>query len=393
MDLFQCLDDKNNCVLIYSNGNFSSGIPEKGYTWKYAQYLKDKNNIEYAYLYAGKDLDYTCPEHLRNDWQIIRNRGIAYLRSFREVNINLNEYCFFDLVPKVYLKDFCEIKNKICEYAFNNYKKPYNYDFLLEVEKMITDIRYRKLKLNFENINENELNDVEKEKLNRLKNVYPFIGYDLFGHINGRLKTISRNYFPILNFDKRFRKILEPNNNYFIELDYNAADGRVMLSLLDKKQPEEDLHNFHIKEIFGNGISRDEAKKRYFAYLYNPKSNDENLEKIYNKKEIVKKYFNDNKIKNIFGREIESNEYHALNRIIASTQSDNFLRQAVKVNAILEGKKSFIVALQADSILIDYHKEDKDTIKDIVEIFAKTNLGYYLVNKYIGKNYGEMRKV
>ena len=113
-------------------------------TWSYSEFLKDEN-IEYAKLYCNnKTLDEACPEHLRGSWEAVDKKIKAFYRSIAEVKLDLNEHCFFDLVPKKLLKDCGEIKNRISKHVINNYKKPENYDFLFSLTKVLTEIKNRK---------------------------------------------------------------------------------------------------------------------------------------------------------------------------------------------------------------------------------------------------------
>ena len=80
------------------------------------------------------------------------------------------------------------------------------------------------------------------------KNTFPYVVYDPFKSKTGRL--VTKNSFPILTMDKNYRKILKPNNDWFIEFDFNAAELRVLLGLLGKEQPQEDLHEWNKKNVY-----------------------------------------------------------------------------------------------------------------------------------------------
>ncbi len=91
----------------------------------------------------------------------------------------------------------------------------------------------------------------------------PYIKYNPFGTKTGRLTT-QKNSFPILTMDKKFRKILKPQNKWFVEFDYNAAEIRVLLGLLGVDQPHIDIHDYNAYELFDGKLTREESKKRIF---------------------------------------------------------------------------------------------------------------------------------
>ena len=152
--LFQALDNKNECVGIYTNGNLVYDGPLSGLTrtWDYSAFLEDAC-VEYAHLYcSGKSLEEACPDELKDKWNNISERMRSYLRSFSTAKISLEQNCFFDLVPERYLMELCEVKNQITEYILGTFEKPANYDHLLEVTKLITDIGHQPLKITPRNI-------------------------------------------------------------------------------------------------------------------------------------------------------------------------------------------------------------------------------------------------
>ena len=101
------------------------------------------------------------------------------------------------------------------------------------------------------------------KKLNAVRNT---VSYNQHGSVTGRL-TLDKGSFPILNLPKNFRKVLKPSNDFLVEFDYNAAELRTMLALMEMAQPQEDIHNWNIRHIFKDGCSREEAKKRAFDTL------------------------------------------------------------------------------------------------------------------------------
>ncbi len=390
--LFQAFDDKKECEYICAQGKIHSKIPKNlTKTWSYSEFLADEE-IEYAKLYCqNKTLDEVCPEYLQQSWEKINKKLKAFHRSMIEVNLDLNNYCLRELVPESFLVDFGNIKNQICEHVFKKYEKPENYDYLLSLTKVLTEIKNKKLNINLKTLNEQLHQFKTRQFAAKVKHATPHIIYDAHRTKTGRLST--KDSFPILTMDKTHRHILEPNNDWFIEFDYNAAELRVMLSLLGKEQPEEDIHNWNLKNVYKDIGTRKKAKKRIFAWLYNPESKDYLSERAYDREQILEKYWNGTHVKTHFNREIEADKQHALNYIIQSTAADLFLRQMIKVWEKLQGKKSYIAFCLHDSLVVDFSEEDINILKEIKKIFKDTVLGQFKVNVVAGKNYGNMGKL
>jgi len=393
--LFQALDDKKRCVGVYCEGRmFYEDLPEDiSQTWAYSEFLKDLE-IEYASLYTeGKNISELVPEELEQDWHKISSRMKAFIRAFNTSKINLNDVCLFQVVPEAFLYEWCEIKNKICAYIFENYEKPTNYDFLLDLTEITERIKHQRLNIDTTALKRDLASYRSRAFFKKLNSLDPYVHYNVFGTVTGRLTTKAHS-FPILTLDKKFRKVLKPNNNLFVELDYNAAELRTFIALNGEEQPQQDLHAWNIDNIFcGFGLDREAAKTRLFAWLYNPNSEDDLLNRRYDRERLLKENWKDGKITTKFGRVIEVDERRALNYIIQSTSSDLFLRQMIKVDKMLEGKKSFIAFSVHDSLVMDFAEEDIHLLEPIIEEFSDTPLGKYLTNVSMGKNYGNMRKI
>jgi hypothetical protein len=233
---------------------------------------------------------------------------------------------------------------------------------------------------------------VVRQNLKKLNAVRNTVSYNQHGSVTGRL-TLDKGSFPILNLPKNFRKVLKPRNDFLVEFDYNAAELRTMLALMEMEQPQEDIHNWNIRHIFKDGCSREEAKKRVFGWLYNPQSQDDLLNKAYNRDEVLSKYWDGTRVTTPFGRVIEAGEHYALNYLIQSTTSDLVLEQVLKVSEFIEETPSKIVFLIHDSFVLDIPAESRYNIPEIKNIFASNRFGEYRVGVRVGKDFGSMKEI
>lgn len=389
--IFLTLDNKDWCKGIYQNGelHFDKFPKDMSTTWKYATYLKDLQ-VEYVYLIAnGKSIDQICPEHLLNKWKLQKNKLSAFHTSFVESKISLEENCFFDLVPEQFLLELCETKSQILEDYLKAATKPSNYDLLLETEKVIADISNRKLNLDIEFLKKNTHKNRARLLLNKISKTKS-VEYNLFGSKTGRLTT-KQGTFPILNLDTELRGVIKPTNDLFVELDFNAAEARVLLALSGQDQPEEDIHLWNSKRL---GISREEAKKELFAWLYGSQKIDgSKYENLFKLNKVMDRFYDGETITNFFRRKIKSDDFHKLNYLVQSTSNDLVLEQVSKLFKMLENKKSHISFLVHDSVVIDLAKEDKTIVNQMLKVFSETSLGNFPVNISIGKDYGSLRKI
>ena len=392
--IFQTLDEKKECFGIYTNGVIEyERIPEDlTATWSYAPYL-DGRDIRYASLYAGSSrITDVVPERYVSEWERVNKKFNAFRKSLNTAKINLNDNCLYELVPDRFLLELCEVKNKITKYIIDNNERPQNYDFLVELSKVINDISYQKLKFDFLELQKHAVNYKGRQWYKKLKKTEPYIRYDIFGTKTGRLTT-KKNTFPVLTLPKYCRSILKPNNDWFVELDFNGAELRTMMALTGHDQPSGDIHEWNCKVL--DVANRDEVKKEVFSWLYNSKKheNEDILLRAYDKKLIKKNHWDGKIVNTVFGRKIPSDEHHALNYIIQSTCADLILRQMIKIHKLLKNKKSKIAFCVHDSIVIDFSVEDKSILKDLVEEFADTELGVFKVNTHAGQNYEKMMEI
>ena len=391
--IFQTLDDKTDCVGVYADGQlyFDNWPTDLTHTWKYTGVLKDAQ-IDYAHLFCdGKTLAQVAPLPLQEPLAKAQRRLKAYLQAFSIAKINLRDHCVFDLVPHDFLKQFCEIKNQITEHVFAIENKAPTYEHLCDVTKLLYKIKFQTLNLNSVDCKELFYNTPSRVMAQKLLDGAPYIDYNLFGTITGRLTTRPMS-FPILTSQRGFRKLLKPQNDWFLSLDYNGAEVRTLLGLSNEQQPQVDIHRWNVKNLFEEHITREEAKTIFFGWLYNPESHAIETD-VYDRKKILETYYDGEYISTPFHRRIKVDKARALNYLIQSTTADLVLERATALDKLLEDKKSFISHIVHDEIVIDMHDEERELIPTLRDTFADNKIGTFLVNLSAGKNYLELKEL
>ena len=397
--LYQTLDDKKECIGVFADGKLNfKNIPQNlTKTWKASSSIR-KANTEYAWIYAaGLDLDEVCPEEMKSELTDLSRKFKAYLKAFSIANVPMDEVCFFDLVPQRFLLDWCGIKNEISQHVFETYERPKNHDHLASIHELLVDISNQKLNLNTDECRSLFISSRVRPQVQKILDIPPYLYYNLYGTVTGRLTTLTKGQ-GLLSMEKKLRKLLKPNNDWFVSFDYNGADVRTFLGLLGEEQPQEDIHEWNSRHLFGGsligkkGIDREEAKVGFFTWLYSPR--DTTFEKsIYNRKNVLDKFYFDGAVINPFDRKIEVDEQRALSYLVQSTTNDLTLDRAVAISKALEGRASYVSHLMHDEVVIDFSDEDRDFLPELKTIFANTKLGNFMTNVTAGKNYLEMNEL
>ena len=111
------------------------------------------------------------------------------------------------------------------------------------------------------------------------------------------------------------------------------------------------------------------------------------------RQDVLDKYYNGQFVETPYDRRIEVDREKALNYVIQSTASDLFLTSAMKIDKMLQEKKSFVAFCVHDSLVLDVSIEDKAMLNVLTKQFSETKFGYFKANISIGKNYGSMKRV
>ena len=389
---FQLLDNKSDCAGTYLDGQFiwdriPNGISK---TWSYSDHLFGKD-IDYANLLVeGKSIDDVCPEFMRERWATVSNLLKAHFNSCATAKVKLDDVCFYDIIPQKHLQHYFDTKNEITKWIFDNVEKPQHYTLLKRTQAAVKELRKHPVNLNSFAVYIAAADDMKAKQLyDQFGDSKPNVDFNIFGTITGRLTT-KRNSFPILNLKGELKKHVRPNNHVFLELDFNAAEVRTMLALQNHIQPEEDIHEWNIKNVFGEELSREKAKTKLFAWLYNPESKTIQSD-FYDRESLLEEYYDGEQVKTPFGRRITCPVRKALNYLLQSSSSDNTLDRFCKISSLLRATRSHVAFVVHDSVVIDLHEDDRRLIPELKQMFSETRLGSFKVNCSIGKDLGSMR--
>jgi hypothetical protein len=388
--IFQLLDTKHECYKIFCADQLHDDYSDEvlTHTWAPSPSLLGKE-VEYAQIWSGgKTLADLCPEKSKHRFKNLNDKAKVFLKTFFNARINLDDVCFYDCVPEKFLLDYFSLKNEIAADVFENYKKPLNHDFMRDLVFFVDRISNQTLNIDSAELDmSDEKTGAQKISLDKNKVIY-----NPWGTVTGRLTT-QKNSFPILTLNKNLRKCLKPQNDVFLELDYNASELRVLLGLLEQAQPEEDLHSWLAKEVFDDKYTREQVKKKVFAWLYNPTSKNKRLNTFFDRQAVLEKYYDGHKVDTPYYRTVKVDEEKALNYLIQSSSSDMMLTAAMKLDKMLKNKKSFVAFCIHDSIVLDISAEDKELVENLRQEFSKTRFGNFRTNMSLGMDFGDMKRI
>ena len=392
--MFQTLDTKNQCHAVYEDGvfHFDEYETQGDKTWAFHK-TTDKEGLQIAQIWAGgSSLKDCCPADLLADYEEIEKKLKAFNLAFDAVDFNIEEWCVYDFMPLSFLIDLCEIKNKITENVLKNWTKPKSYDHMVKVHQILSQINFNEVIFDLDVAAQVSTTKALQGKLKAIYKANKWVHYDPYGTTTGRLST-KPNSFPILNIPAEFKTAIRPHNDLFVELDLNAAELRTMLALSGREQPEEDIHQWNLQNVFSRIDSREAAKKKAFHWLYSNAGGNKKLEEVYNKEKIKSDWFHHDFVKTPFGRAIKCDESHAINYVVQSTTADLVYENTSKINELLEDRKTFVAFIIHDCIVLDLSKKDLDLVDDLVDTFSLTRFGNFKSSIKAGKTLGTLKEI
>ncbi len=371
--ILQSLDIENNCKGIYKDGrlmfsNLKDAAKSCSVSWKHSNIIENDQNFEYLFLRL-RNADLKKYSSNPDKYKKLRDLLSAHAKAAATAKVSLQDVCFYDLLPTSLLEGWYGAREDALRNLYKNTARPQDYEILHKIHVLTTEISRNSVL--FEGSEARVI-------------------YDIFGTSTGRLSN-KRGSLPILTLSKEKRKLIKPSADLFLEIDINAAEIRTLLALSGHQQPNEDIHAWNSLSC-APWFSRDQVKEQFFAWLYNPHAKNEYFEKIYNK-QIYEKYYDGEKIRTPFGREIPVEKRKALNYLIQSTTSDIVLENVYKIMRLLKDYRSKVAFVLHDSVVLDFCKEDVNLVREVKDTFEETRFGKYSSTIKLGKNFGNMKEM
>ena len=218
--------------------------------------------------------------------------------------------------------------------------------------------------------------------------------YNLYTTTSRPSNTYNSINFAALNKDDGERMCYKPENDMFVELDFQGYHPRLIGNLINYKFPDtENTYDVLGKEL---GVSRQEAKELTFKQLYGGVWNQYENKPFF--KDIIpyvdglwdtlqyggtltteNKIFIRDTLENI-------NPQKLFNYIVQSTETSTNVKLLESVFNYLTDKKTKLVLYTYDAFLFDYAKEDGEiftTIKELLQypVSIKQGNSYHGLNK------------
>lgn len=235
-------------------------------------------------------------------------------------------------------------------------------------------------------------------KANSIKNGKIYSNYNLYN-----ITSRPTNAFNAINFlaftkDNKSRSAFIPTNDVFVEFDFDGYHLRLIANKIGYELPTNiSIHTYLGQQYFGKKeLTQEEyqeSKKITFRQLYNGVEAEFRQIDFFNKVAIFiedlwdtlqyQKYIilpNGRYLKGV-----DFNPQKLFNYYVQCLETVNNVEKLLKLKQLLQNKKSKVVLVVYDSILVDFSKDDgRGMLDNIRDILQENN---YLVKGQLGKSY------
>ena len=234
-------------------------------------------------------------------------------------------------------------------------------------------------------------------KANSIKDGKIYTNYNLFN-----ITSRPTNAFNSINFlalaKGTARSAFIPTNDIFVEFDFDGYHLRLIANKINFELPQGiSIHTYLGQQYFNKKEltpeEYQESKKITFRQLYNGIEHDYRGIEFFNKVAI---FIEDLWETMQYGKYVELpngrrftgldfNPQKLFNYYVQCLETVNNVKKLLKLKELLETKRSKVVLVVYDSILVDFSKEDgREVLDQIRDILQEDN---YLVKVQLGKTY------
>ena len=341
-------------------------------------YTLDKKNLLYHFnLQDAIDISLL--------YSMVKYERLEYSRDNNSINYFYNRYSNFvninQLIPISRLYESCE---KVYESVKSiiNYNIPSGFEFY---NSTATNVFFL-IEQNGIGVYHDAFVNMFKPKdalYNKFNNTV-LTSYNLYNVTSRPTNAFNSVNFAAIPKSQEHRKCFRPENDYFIEFDFDGYHLRLLCDEIDYPLTDESAHKQLAKQYFKKEeITEEEyvkAKQINFHAIYGKIPEKYAFLDIFTRiddyiKELWRRFQDDGKVlAPISGKSFTSSlkDMHSqklMNYIMQSLETSRNILILKEVLRYLKDKKSKLVLYTYDALLFDYNKEDgKQTLEDIQEI-------------------------
>jgi hypothetical protein len=217
--------------------------------------------------------------------------------------------------------------------------------------------------------------------------------YNLYTTTSRPSNTFNSVNFAALHKDDGERACFKPENDKFIEIDFQGYHPRLIGEMIGFDFPKDKNTYEYLGYVLG--VSQQEAKELTFKQLYGGVWSEYQSKPFFEK---VLAYTDDMWDTYQYGKSFKTqNKIFIPDESISKTKLFNYVVQSNETSTnvellglvfnLLEGKKTKLVLYTYDAFLFDYSEEDKDLIQQIVDVLE------YPVTIKQGQSYHGLEKL
>ena len=217
--------------------------------------------------------------------------------------------------------------------------------------------------------------------------------YNVYTTTSRPSNTFNSVNFAALNKDDGERMCYMPENDMFIEMDFQGYHPRLIGEMIGFDFPKDKNTYEYLGHVLG--VSQQEAKELTFKQLYGGVWSEYQSKPFFKKVlsytdgvwdtyQYGKQYKTENKI---FIPDVNMTQAKLFNYVVQSKETSTNVKLLGKLFDYLKNKKTKVVLYTYDAFLFDYSKEDGDILQDIV------NMLEYPVTIKQGNTYHGLTKI
>jgi len=198
--------------------------------------------------------------------------------------------------------------------------------------------------------------------------------YNLYTTTSRPSNTFNSINFAALNKEDGERMCYKPENDMFIEMDFQGYHPRLIGEMVDWHFLKDANTYVMLGQLLG--VTQQEAKELTFKqlyggvwseYQYKPFFKDVNMfiDDMWDEYQYGKYYKTENRI---FMPDTDMTRSKLFNYIVQSKETSTNVKLLEKIFDYLKGKKTKLVLYTYDAFLFDYSKEDSQLLQDIINI-------------------------